>query len=47
MKWYDDLPKVWQEVVDQAIHFGLGFLIGCFSPVLSVLVAIAREIVQN
>lgn len=47
MKWYDDLPRVWQEVVDQSLHFGLGFILGAFSPVFSVLVGIGREIVQN
>ncbi len=47
MKWYDDLPKVWQEVVDQAIHFGLGFLLGCFSPITSITVAVVYEAFQN
>jgi hypothetical protein len=47
MKWYDDLPHVWQEVIDQTLHFGAGFLIGCFSPILSIVVAVAYEAVQN
>lgn len=47
MKWYDDLPKVWQEVVDQAIPFSLGFLIGAFSPVVSIVVAVVYEAFQN
>lgn len=46
-QWYEDLPHVWQEVVDQAAHFGLGFVVGALSPLLSVVVCLAREWFQN
>lgn len=47
-QWYEDLPHVWQEVVDQVLHFTAGFLISAFTgPFFSFGFAIGREIVQN
>lgn len=46
-QWYEDLPKFWQEGVDQALHFTAGFALGCLSPLFSVGFAIGREIAQN
>lgn len=45
--WYEELPKVWQEIVDQTLHFTAGFLLGAINPWLSVGVAVLREIIQN
>lgn len=45
--WYENLPKLWQEVVDQVLHFALGGLIALASPMLSVGVALTREWWQN
>lgn len=47
LQWYEDLPHVWQEVVDQALHFAAGFLIGAINPWLSIGAAVLREIIQN
>lgn len=46
-QWYEDLPHVWQEVVDQAAHFTLGFGIGAFNPLFSISVCLGREWFQN
>lgn len=46
-RWYEELPKVWQEVIDQTLHFGLGLVVGGFSPLLSIVVCLAREWFQN
>lgn len=45
--WYESLPHFWQEVVDQLIHFLLGFAIGALSPMLSVAICLGREWLQN
>lgn len=46
-QWYQDLPHVWQDVVDQVAHFALGFAIGGFSPLFSISVCLGREWFQN
>lgn len=46
-RWYRELPKLWQEVVDQFLHFVAGAAIGYFSPMLSVGAALLREWWQN
>lgn len=46
-QWYKDLPHIWQEVVDQMLHFISGAAIGYFSPLFSVAVALFREWWQN
>ena len=48
MRWYDDLPKVAQEAIDQTLHFGTGFAISALAgPIVSIVVALIRELVQN
>lgn len=48
MRWYEDLSEDMQEVVDQALHFGIGFLISVLAgPVVSVAGGALRELVQN
>lgn len=45
--WYKNLPHFWQEVVDQTLHFILGFVIGALSPLGSIAVCLGREWWQN
>ncbi len=48
MRWYDDLPKLAQEAIDQTLHFGAGFAISALAgPIVSIVVALIRELVQN
>lgn len=46
---FDELPKWAQKTLEQVAHFGVGFLISAVtgSYVVSVLIAIVREVVQN
>lgn len=55
-RWYRNLSNEWQEVVDQAFHFGLGFVLSTplalfdldlVGILVSVGVAIVREVIQN
>lgn len=47
-QWYEDLPRAWQEVVDQTLHFVAGFLISALTnPAISIGVAWIRELIQN
>lgn len=45
--WYRRLPHVWQECVDQSLHFTAGLVLGFASPILSIVVEIIREWWQN
>ena len=48
MRWYDDLPKIAQEAIDQTLHFTAGFAISALAgPIVSIAVALIRELVQN
>ena len=48
MKWYDDLPDIAQEAVDQTLHFVAGFAFSALGgPIVSVVVVLIRELVQN
>lgn len=46
--WYKDLPHWGQEVVDQTLHFILGFSIAAVAGLgFSIGMAVLRETVQN